>query len=89
MPFWFQSFPPLSMLCARQIKQKYYSISQHFTYRLGKINLELINIYNMNYDLIDPRSLVDIIEPEGLNGDDQIKAQDVQIETIYLKNLIN
>ena len=43
----------------------------------------------MNYDLINPRSLVDIIEPEGLNGDDQIKAQDVQIETIYLKNLIS
>ena len=30
-------------------------------------------------------ALVDIIEPEGLNGDDQIKAQDVQIEAIYLK----
>ena len=31
------------------------------------------------------QALVDIIEPEGLNGDDQIKAQDVQIEAIYLK----
>ena len=34
---------------------------------------------------IKSESLDDIIEPEGLNGDDQIKAQDVQIEAIYLK----
>ena len=37
------------------------------------------------YLLTLPPPLVDIIEPEGLNGDDQNKAQDVQIEAIYLK----